>query len=127
MKADVVDRKADYIGITGSILCIIHCLAAPALVVTSNLLQRDGVLQAGFLGLDYAFIAVNIVAVYFATRQHTTPAIRFALWAFLALFGVCLLLEDVSPVFEYVAYAASAGLVTSHLLNLRHHRAAHAH
>jgi len=45
----------------------------------------------------------------------------------LSLFGIALLLEDVSPVFEYLSYVASAGLVTSHLLNLRHHRAAHAH
>lgn len=125
MKADVVDRKADYIGIAGSVLCIIHCLAAPALVVTSSLLRTDATLQAGFLSLDYAFIAVNIVAVYFATRHHSTSGIRAALWGFLLLFSISLLLEDVSPVFEYVAYAASAGLVFSHLMNLRSHRAAH--
>lgn len=127
MKADVVDRKADYIGITGSILCIIHCLASPALVVTSNLLRQEGALQAGFLSLDYAFIVVNIAAVFFATRHHASSAIKTALWGFLSLFGIALLLEDVSPVFEYLSYVASAGLVTSHLLNLRHHRAAHAH
>ena len=125
MKADTVDKKADYIGIAGSILCIIHCLAAPMLVVTSNLLRTDQTLQAGFLSLDYAFIGINIVAVYFATRHHSTPTIRVALWSFLTLFGIGLLLEDVSPVFEYMAYAASAGLVFSHLLNLRNHRMAH--
>ncbi|RYF73868.1 MAG: MerC domain-containing protein [Cytophagaceae bacterium] len=123
---DVVDKKADYIGITGSVLCLIHCLAAPVLVMTSNLFRND-TLRAGFLSLDYVFIAVNIVAVYFAARNHTSSAIRTALWSFLFLFAVGLLLEDVSPVFEYLAYAASTGLVISHLFNLRHHRLVHSH
>ncbi|NID12648.1 MerC domain-containing protein [Fibrivirga algicola] len=127
MKLDnVVDKKADYIGITGSVLCLIHCLTAPVLVMTSNLF-RDDTLRAGFLSLDYVFIAVNIVAVYFAARQHTSSAIRTALWGFLFLFSVGLLLEDVSPFFEYIAYAASAGLVISHLFNLRQHRLVHTH
>lgn len=123
---DVVDKKADYIGITGSVLCIVHCVAAPVLVMTSSVLRND-TLRAGFLSLDYVFIAVNIVAVYFATRQHTSSAIRTALWGCLFLFAVGLLLEDVSPGFEYMAYAASTGLVIAHLFNLRNHRLVHSH
>ncbi|HEY0108441.1 MAG TPA: MerC domain-containing protein [Fibrella sp.] len=126
MKLDIVDKKADYIGITGSVLCLIHCLAAPVVVMTSNLL-RDDTLRTGFLSLDYVFIAINIVAVYFAARQHTSSAIRTALWSFLFLFTLGLLLENVNPLFEYIAYAASTGLVISHLINLRHHRLAHSH
>ena len=126
MKLDIVDKKADYIGITGSVLCLVHCLSAPVLVMTSSLL-RDDTLRAGFLSLDYIFIAVNIVAVYFAARQQPSLSIRTALWSFLFLFAVGLLLEEVNPFFEYMAYAASAGLVTSHLFNLRQHRVAHSH
>jgi hypothetical protein len=125
MKATAVDRKADYVGIAGSILCIIHCLAAPLVVVSSSLLKNDLALQSGFLSLDYVFIIVNIVAVYFATRHHHSRLVSTALWCFLALFGIGLLLEDYSPIFEYMAYTASAGLVVSHLLNLRQHRVAH--
>jgi MerC mercury resistance protein len=125
MKLDLFDKKADYIGITGSVLCIIHCMTAPILVMASGLFHDDA-LQTGFLGLDYVFITVNIAAVYFATRQHTSLAIRTALWSFLALFAVALLLEDVSKSFEYMAYIASAGLVITHLVNLRQHRLQHA-
>lgn len=125
MKTDFIDKKADYVGITGSVLCMIHCIAAPVLVMTAGLFHND-TLRTGFLGLDYVFIAVNIVAVYFATRQHTSPAIRMSLWSFLALFAVALLLEGSSSTFEYVAYVASAGLVITHLINLRQHRLQHA-
>ncbi|GAB2601555.1 MerC domain-containing protein [Spirosoma areae] len=126
MKTDTLSRKADYIGITGSMLCIIHCLLTPILLLTSSVLQNS-TLRIGFLSLDYVFIGVNIIAVYFATRHYAPPLIRKSLWGFLGLFTVALLLEDTAPVFEYLAYTASAGLVVSHLMNIRQHRLNHAH
>jgi hypothetical protein len=127
MKAHFFSQKADYIGITGSVLCLIHCIATPFLLLTSSVLRENNTIQAGFLSLDYVFIGVNIVAVYFATRHQTIPAIRMALWCFLVLFTVALLLEDRSPVFEYLGYAASLGLVTTHLANIRYCRTRHSH
>lgn len=126
MKTDLLSRKADYIGITGSVLCIIHCLITPILLMTTALLQ-DEQLRIGYLSLDYVFIGVNIIAVYFATRHYAPPLIKKSLWGFLSLFTIALLLEDVNPAFEYLAYTASAGLVISHLLNIRQHRLNHVH
>lgn len=126
MKPDSLSRKADYIGITGSVLCIIHCLITPVLLVTSSALQHS-TLRIGYLSLDYVFIGVNIIAVYFATRHYAPVFIKRSLWGFLTLFSIALLLEDTDPIFEYLAYAASAGLVITHLLNIRQHRLNHAH
>lgn len=124
MKVDW-NKKADYLGIAGSILCIVHCLVTPVLVMTSTLL-KDDIVRTGFVGLDYVFIAVNVVAVWFATRHATSPVIKTALWGFLCLFSVALLFENNSRLFEYLTYAASAGLVLTHVVNLRQHRQ-HAH
>ncbi|GAB3498451.1 hypothetical protein GCM10027341_20090 [Spirosoma knui] len=126
MKMDLLSRKADYIGITGSVLCIIHCLITPILLMSSSLLQHDE-LRVGYLSLDYVFIAVNIVAVYSATRHYASPMVKKSLWGFLGLFIVAILLEDAAPAFEYMAYAASAGLVMTHLINIRQHRLSHVH
>lgn len=126
MKPDSLSRKADYIGITGSVLCIIHCLITPILLVTSSALQHSA-LRIGYLSLDYVFIGVNIIAVYFATRHYAPLLIKRSLWGFLGLFSIALLLEDTAPAFQYIAYAASAGLVITHLLNIRQHRLNHAH
>lgn len=126
MKTDSLSRKADYIGITGSVLCIIHCLITPILLLTSSVLQNSTV-RVGYLSLDYVFIGVNIIAVYFATRHYAPSAIKRSLWGFLSLFTVALLLEETAPIFEYLAYTASAGLVITHLLNIRQHRMNHAH
>jgi hypothetical protein len=121
-----ISSKADYIGITGSVLCIIHCLITPILLISSSLLA-DRTLRIGFLSLDYVFIGVNIVAVYLATRRASQRFVKVGLWTFLGLFAGALLLEDVHEAFEYLAYFASAGLIGLHLLNLRAHNHDHAH
>lgn len=126
MKLDNFSNKADYVGITGSVLCIIHCLATPVLVLSGSLVQHSA-LRVGYLSLDYVFIGINILAVYSATRHYALPAIKRSLWGFLTLFSVALLLEDTAPIFEYIAYMASAGLVITHLLNIRQHRLSHTH
>ncbi|PRY29125.1 MerC mercury resistance protein [Spirosoma oryzae] len=125
MNQSLSRHRADYVGITGSVLCIIHCLITPVLVMTSALLNYES-LRIGFLSLDYLFIVINVIAVWSASQRATSP-IRWALWGFLALFALGLLLEDYSEWFEYMAYAASAGLVGTHLLNIRQCRATHAH
>ncbi|GAB3271149.1 hypothetical protein GCM10027347_42250 [Larkinella harenae] len=118
-------NKADVIGITGSVLCIIHCLITPVLLISSTLLT-DRTLRIGFLSLDYVFILVNIVAVFFATRRASQSYIRIGLWTFLGLFAGALLLEDIHESFEYLAFTASAGLIAMHILNLRSHQHHHA-
>ncbi|MCY7356416.1 MAG: MerC domain-containing protein [Rudanella sp.] len=125
MNTSPLNRRADYMGIAGSVLCIIHCLITPILVMTSTLLNHQ-TLRIGFLSLDYLFITINMVAVWSASRHSSRP-IRLALWVFLALFAVGLLLEDVHEGFEYLAYAASIGLVVSHLLNIQYCRTHHVH
>lgn len=90
-------------------------------------LFQDQQIRIGYLSLDYVFIGVNIVAVYFATRHYAPSVIKKSLWGFLSLFTIALLLEEVNPAFEYLAYAASTGLVVTHLINIRQHRLSHAH
>lgn len=126
MKINLLSRKADYIGITGSVLCLAHCLLTPVLLMTTTALHDDH-LRIGFLSLDYVFIGVNLVAVYFATRASVSSAIKKALWGFVCLFTVALLLEDTDEVFHLLGYAASAGLVMTHLVNIRQHRLQHTH
>ncbi len=125
MKTAVLSRRADYVGITGSVLCILHCLLTPMVVMSSALLDHDAI-RVSFLGLDYLFVGVNIVAVWSASR-HTSPLIKVALWGFLMLFATGLLLEDRHEGFVYVAYAASLGLVITHLANIRYCRTHHIH
>jgi len=117
MKATHSHGKADYFGILGSVLCIIHCLIMPALAFSSTFLQKFHT-HEGLLSLDYLFIIVNGIAVYYATRDHKSLPVRILLWGALSLFSVSLILESYNPVFIWLSYAGSALLIIGHLINI---------
>jgi hypothetical protein len=116
MKASHSHGKADYIGILGSVLCIIHCLLMPALAFGSSYASHHE--HAGMLSLDYFFILINGIAVYYATRNHKSIPVRIILWGALVLFSTSLILEGKHIVFAWLGYAGSALLIIGHLLNL---------
>lgn len=109
--------KADYMGIAGSILCLIHCLVTPALALGSSLSVHSHA-AGGVFNFDYLFILVNGIAVYFATREHRIPALRLFLWGSWLLFSVSLLLENSHPIFTILGYVGSALLIAGHGYNL---------
>ncbi|GHB58422.1 MerC domain-containing protein [Persicitalea jodogahamensis] len=107
--------KADYVGIVGSVLCLIHCLITPALAIGGSLSVHDH--PAGGL-LNYFFILFNGIAVYFATRDHKIPVLRLFLWSAFVLFSCSLLLETHNPAFHLMGYLGSALLILGHVYNL---------
>jgi hypothetical protein len=112
-------NRADYLGITGSILCIIHCLITPVLAVGSTALHgHQELLLGGVISFDYIFIAVNGAAVFFATRSHNWPALKAFLWFSFALFTTSLLLEERSTFFQVLSYVGSGLLIIGHIYNL---------
>ncbi|MCF2491156.1 MerC domain-containing protein [Dyadobacter sp. CY347] len=116
MKAEHSHSKADYIGILGSVLCIVHCLLMPALAFGTTMTAHHD--HAGLISLDYLFILINGVAVYFATKNHKSVAVRTILWGSLALFSVSLIFEAAHPVFTWLGYIGSGLLIIGHLINL---------
>ncbi|GAB2779560.1 hypothetical protein GCM10027275_23880 [Rhabdobacter roseus] len=110
-------RRADYLGIVGSVLCLVHCLVTPALAVGSSLLVEHEA-HVGSIPLDYLFILVNGLAVYYATRSHEAKWLKNVLWAAYLLFSVSLVLEEHGRVFAWLGYLGSGLLVLGHGLNL---------
>ena len=116
MKAAHSHGKADYIGILGSVLCIIHCMLVPALAFGSTVFNKHT--HTGLISLDYFFILVNGVAVYYATRNHKSLPIRLLLWGALIIFSVSLIFEGRNQLFTWLGYIGSVLLITGHLLNI---------
>ena len=109
--------NADFVGIAGSVLCLIHCLLTPALALGGSLsVHQHG--TGGLLDLDYFFILFNGIAVFFATRDHKIPALRLFLWVAFALFSFSILLENQNPTFKLLGYFGSTLLIAGHVYNL---------
>ena len=110
-------NKADYIGILGSVLCIIHCLAMPALAMGTAFTPNHHI-HVGFVSLDYLFILMNGIAVYFATKGHKSILLKILLWGALTIFAVSLIFENRHYMFHWLGYIGSILLITGHFINL---------
>ena len=116
MKSTHSHNKADYVGILGSVLCIVHCLIMPVLAFGSTMASNH--VHTGLRSLDFLFIVINGAAVYFATRQHKSLPLKVLLWGALLLFAVSLTFEGKHPAFVWLSYVGSALLIAGHFINL---------
>ena len=136
--------NSDFIGAMSAFLCIIHCMIVPILMGVHSVYYAGDALasvshiehsstslsldSANFLtmfeslhwhNLDYFFILITLIAVFFATRKSIVSWVKTALWSAAILFVVSILLEESVNGIEYLAYFASALLIVFHFLNQR--------
>ncbi len=117
MKKTHSHNKADYIGILGSVLCIIHCILLPAVTFGVSL-GHAHTHNSGLFSLDLLFILINAVAVYYATKTHASAGLKMLLWSGLGIFAISILLESFSHVFIWLGFLGSGMLITGHFYNL---------
>lgn len=110
-------RAADYGGVLNAGLCLVHCAAGPLLL--SFFVGHGGRLSEGW---EVGFLLMSGLLVGLANSGLSAAGLRGALWGFFGLFGATMLLAGRWPALEWVQYAASVGLMGTHLLNLRHCR-----
>ena len=109
--------KFDLIGIVGSGLCLIHCLALPIIFIFLG----DSTITESHspFNFDYLFLSIAFVAVYFSAKKTTSFFIKTSLWSFLLICALGIVFHDYSPYTKYIIYTGSCGLILSHLYNIR--------
>lgn len=114
---------ADWLGLSGSTLCLLHCLASPIVF--------GAAVAAGWhvAWLDWLFAGIALVAVAHTARTTTLPLVRHLLVGGLVVFalgfGADALLHDAGPAAAEAAadwfhVPGAALMLIGHLLNLRH-------
>ncbi|OUJ73266.1 MerC domain-containing protein [Hymenobacter crusticola] len=116
MKTQWIRLAADYGGILNSSLCLLHCVAGPLLVTFW------GVHHHPTAQWERVFLLASGLLVMLATWRMSATRLRIALWGFFTLFVGASLWEGHYPWLEIVQYGASAGLIGTHLLNMRYCR-----
>lgn len=118
MQFSVFQRAADYGGALNAALCAVHCAAGPLLFAWWGAQAPDAAAEQW----EPLFLVLSGVLVVLATWRQSSAQLRGALWALFGVFTAAALLAERWPALEYVQYAASAGLLLTHLLNRRHCR-----
>jgi len=109
--------KSDIIGISASFACIVHCLAAPALVSLGYVFNFSLVGQWHWL--DYIFVGLAVIAVYFSSKNSNSKILKILFWTFAALFSVSILLHEWIAGMEIITLGSSLVLIFLHFLRLR--------
>ncbi|WP_291725868.1 MerC domain-containing protein [Bernardetia sp.] len=139
LKNKIKTINSDFVGAMSAFLCIVHCAIVPILMGFHSVYYAGDVLSSQvevehshthfsitssfndiyWHSLDYFFIVITLVAVFFATRKSIVSWIKIGLWSCASLFVVSILLENFIEGIEYLAYFASFLLIIFHFLNQR--------
>lgn len=84
MKTISISLKPDFVGIMASTLCLIHCIATPLIFLAkacsvSTACCADAPIWWQII--DYIFIVISFMAIFFATKNSSKRWIGIALWS----------------------------------------------
>lgn len=112
---------SDRLGIASAVLCMIHCMIVPLAFVLKVWWSNHTVyiLPSWWGMLDYFFLVISFIAVFHSSSHALSRNIKVSFWFFWAVLTTAIIFEDA---IHWLAYVASAGLITTHLINLRMQR-----
>lgn len=118
----LTNHKADSLGIISAVLCLIHCLLIP-LMILGGMINDDW--GAHTQWMDYLFILLSATAVFLAVRQMDNLMMKRLMWAATLWFTFSILLHHTFSFALYSSMLASVALVIMHSLNFWQHQQQH--
>ena len=115
--------KVDYLGAVASFLCMIHCLATPIVFVAKACsLTCCAETPVWWKMIDYVFLIVSFLAIFFATKETSKTWMKAALWSTWSMLLVTIVNESLVwvSVPEHIVYLPAILLLVLHLYNQRY-------
>jgi hypothetical protein len=116
-------ERADVLGIMASSLCLIHCIATPFLFIAkacSATCCSDA--PNWWKWIDYFFIIISFIAIYYATKNTTKKWMKIALWTSWVVL-LCTMVNEVFIILslpESFIYYPALSIVALHFYNRRY-------
>lgn len=118
-------QSADMLGISASVLCMIHCLAFPVMISLGylvNFSDDHDHSHEHWHWMDYFFVILAVWAVYNAAKNTHSMRIKIALWIAVFIFSIAILLHELNPYMIVISIAASLILLIIHIINWKYHK-----
>lgn len=117
--------QSDLLGAAASGLCAIHCTLTPIFFAAKPVLDStlgEYAHGGGFwAALDYVFLVLSLLAVWYSARHTSHKTIKWVLWVAWGVFAIGLLSEPLDFTHgKWLMYAGSITLVVAHLQNYRY-------
>lgn len=108
----------DWLGLSAAVICLIHCLLFPVLMILPLGLEHD-------IYVDILFLVVGVFAVFRVTRRMASKQLKLAFWLAIALITISVLLDLILHVHSPLIYCGAAILIGSHIINFKNHKHSH--
>lgn len=108
--------NADFLGMSGSFLCLLHCIAPQLLMLGSVGLGLSTFFESESWNLF--FWATCLWAVWAAGKRSVFVGMQISLWLAFGLFTFGLGYELISGSHHFVSYLGSVSLIVAHTINL---------
>lgn len=121
----ISNQSADMMGISASVLCMIHCLAFPVMVSLGYMARYSDDHAHDHIHwhwMEYFFITLAVWAVFNAAKNTHSKRIKIALWTTVFIFSFAILLHDWNPWMMAVSIAASISMIIIHIINWKYHK-----
>ena len=122
----IIINNSDYIGAASSGLCFLHCLATPFLfsIPTCYINCFSGANIFLWYILNYIFLAVSFIAVYYSVKNSSNLFIKVLLYLFWIWLSLLILNEEfmIFSIPELYTYISAIGLSVLHVYNLKYCR-----
>lgn len=111
MKSKILDT----VGISAAVLCLLHCIIFPLLLVVPLGISHNPYIDLGFL-------VIGIAVVYRQTRRMTNHRLKFLFWISILFISSSVLADLLFEIHLPLIYLGAAGLITGHLINFKNHK-----
>lgn len=105
----------DVVGISAAVLCLIHCIVFPLLLIIPLGISHNPY-------IDLAFLTIGTVVVFRLTKKIEKPWLKFLFWISVFLILISVLTDLIFDVHIPLIYAGAAGLITGHIINFKNHK-----
>ena len=114
--------KSDNLGAFASGLCLIHCIATPFIFVAHTCSASCSGAPTWWSIVDYVFIAVSFLAIYWSVQTTSKDWVKYSLWASWAILLFVIINErlELISLMEQAIYVPALSLITLHLYNQKY-------
>lgn len=119
----IQQKNSDSLGALASGLCLIHCVTTPFLFIAQTCSATCCETAPNWWkAIDYIFIIISFISVYWSTKQSSKIWVAIALWLSWTLLFLALLNEKITLINlpETSIYIPAIALVTLHLYNRKY-------
>ncbi|MGN7758588.1 MerC domain-containing protein [Chryseobacterium sp. 22532] len=111
MKSKILDA----VGISAAVLCLIHCVVFPLLMIIPLGISHNPY-------IDLAFLIIGAVVIYRVTKNITNSWLKLLFWSSIILISISVLADLIFEIHIPLIYVGAAGLITGHIINFRNHK-----